>query len=849
MTSGTRRHSGLRRWATWAAGILVLLVGVRNGEGAPLPIKLLFGERDPHAVTETFISQHPEAALDIRQVAILSLGPAGTPEGDTGTEEGMDRVPYVFDRWLRIRLRLDASADQVGRLVLNDGTGHTVACLERRAGRTTGTGRRLAVWCPGRSHPGATGVLVRPGSYALEVHHARKGQANAPVQRVFVRSRLRSRFVASSASGAAREAPRPNAGAAVTLEASANCENCDFSNSILASEDFSGAALSGSTFIGAFMLQTNFSGAVMQGCLLTGPSPVGFTADTRVDQTTFSGADLTGAHFDGVKGDGANFTGAILDETTWGPQRVGTLLFTQDATYPAIMTNSTFNGAKVRNAIFNGALLDGSTFASATIVAGFQAFGVALSLPPFDLPFPNVSGGYLQTWCQRCRFDGATILGSTFDGVNLTSATFVDAVITSTTFNVDSIGRPADLSHAVLTGAHLDGVDLFGTKLTGVDLTVIAAGFVIHSDFSGDVTGANLSDVDFTGFDLSHANLSAAILSAQSVATLGGAKLSDGTAHGITLVGAAFPVGFGGFQGKDLRYANLTGATLTEANLGGANLANAILQGAVLTFANLDGANLFGAHLNKSATVAARLDGAFLRNVNLGFANLSGANLENANFYSSICVGGAGCECPPEGWSPTSPTCASAVGATMTATVFTGAYLGGVDMSSSTPQAAHFDQGAVLVGVNFTGAILSEDPNGNPTLFTGAFLQGVNFTDASVQGADFANAYVDVTSGNGATMTFLLDSNHTAFAGYWGTAAAPACVEVTYNGPTTLPPTDSSNICPDGVTGPCSETVWQSPHTPIGNAQPPSSVCSPGSCQCTLPGGGSVEPDFKWVIG
>ena len=44
----------------------------------------------------------------------------------------------------------------------------------------------------------------------------------------------------------------------------------------------------------------------------------------------------------------------------------------------------------------------------------------------------------------------------------------------------------------------------------------------------------------------------------------------------------------------------------------------------------------------------------------------------------------------------------------MTATVFTGAYLSGVDMSGSTLQAAEFDDGAVLVGANFTGATLSE---------------------------------------------------------------------------------------------------------------------------------------------
>jgi len=853
----------------------VVLLGISDAvaaAGAILPLQPLpFGDQDPHAVTEKFLAQHPDAALSIRHLTILSLEPAGTPEGDTGSEEGMDRVPYVFDRPLRIRLELDASADQVGRLVLKDGTGREVACLERK----DASGRGPVGRCAGHPASRSRGVLVRPGPYALEVHHARKGQVDAPVQRVFVRSRLPSRFEASSSSGAGGEAAPPNAGAAVGLEASATCRFCDYSNSNLDSEDFSGATLSGSTFTGASLKQTNFNGAVMQGCLLMGQSGSVSMPFTVVNQTTFIGADLTGAYFDGVTGQQANFTGATLDATSWAPQTLvrGCPDTADSCVYPAVMVASTFSGAKVKDAIFNGALLDYSTFASATITAGFQAFGDTLSLPPE--PYTNVAGGFLQTSCQNCQFDGATILGSIFDGVSLRSATFVDAVITDTTFtdttfNVDAINRPADLTQAVLTGALLDGVDLFGTTLTGVDLTVIAAGSVIHSDFSGDLTGTNFGDFNFAGFDLSNADVSGAILSTQSLESLRGATLSDGIAHGIGLAGVVFPKGFGEFQGKDLRYANLTEATLEHADLSAANLANAILidthlaqgnlqhatlteavlQGAVLDFANLDGANLQDAHLNKSPTslVAAHLNGAFLRNANLASANLSGASLANANFYSSICVGDGGCECPPGSWSPVSPTCASATGATMTATVFTGAYLSGVDMSGSTLQAAEFDDGAVLVGVNFTGATLSEDPNGNPTLFNGAFLQGTNLTNATVTGADFTSAYVDLTSTAGATLAVLLDETHTQFTGYWATPATPACVQVTYTAGTTLPSTDSSNICPDVTSGPCSNAAWESPQTPITNAQPPSSFCQPGSCQCTLPGGNSVEPDLRWII-
>jgi uncharacterized protein YjbI with pentapeptide repeats len=304
---------------------------------------------------------------------------------------------------------------------------------------------------------------------------------------------------------------------------------------------------------------------------------------------------------------------------------------------------------------------------------------------------------------------------------------------------------------------------------------------------------------------------------------------------------------------KACQKCRLEGIDLSGYDLSGYDLSGAVLQGAILDFADLDGANLLGAHLNKSpiTLAAASLEGAFLRNANLAQADLSGAILTDANFYSTLCVGSGGCQCPPAGWSPARPTCASAVGATMTGTIFGGAYLSGVDLSSATPQGAQFG-GAVLVGVNFTGANLSEDPNGTRTAFTGAFLQGVNFDNADVADADFTSAYVDVTSAEGATMAFLLGSSHTKFTGYWQTPGTPPCLQVTYNASTTLPSIASGNICPDGhlgqgSNGACTPTQWQSPSTPISQAQPPSSVCQPAGCQCTLDGS-AIPVDLQWLF-
>ena len=77
--------------------------------------------------------------------------------------------------------------------------------------------------------------------------------------------------------------------------------------------------------------------------------------------------------------------------------------------------------------------------------------------------------------------------------------------------------------------------------------------------------------------------------------------------------------------GADLSGASLSGADLYGANLSGANLSSASLYGADLYGANLSGANLYGADL-----YGANLSGANLYGANLYGANLSGADLYGA---------------------------------------------------------------------------------------------------------------------------------------------------------------------------------------------------------------------------
>ena len=84
-----------------------------------------------------------------------------------------------------------------------------------------------------------------------------------------------------------------------------------------------------------------------------------------------------------------------------------------------------------------------------------------------------------------------------------------------------------------------------------------------------------------------------------------------------------------------LRWDNLIGANLREADLRGADLCGSSLLSADLRGADLRGANLCGASL-----LNANLRGADLRGANLCSANLTRANLEQANLEgaSVLCV-------------------------------------------------------------------------------------------------------------------------------------------------------------------------------------------------------------------
>ena len=112
-------------------------------------------------------------------------------------------------------------------------------------------------------------VPVQSGTYLLEVHHAHKGLAEAPAQRIFVRSDVRTADVAAMTNAFVRAGD----GDVVTLTASQDCPNCNFSNADLTDEDFSDVDLSGANFHWANLTRAKFLRATMIGAKLATSQP------------------------------------------------------------------------------------------------------------------------------------------------------------------------------------------------------------------------------------------------------------------------------------------------------------------------------------------------------------------------------------------------------------------------------------------------------------------------------------------------------------------------------------------------------------------------------------------------
>jgi uncharacterized protein YjbI with pentapeptide repeats len=243
-----------------------------------------------------------------------------------------------------------------------------------------------------------------------------------------------------------------------------------------------------------------------------------------------------------------------------------------------------------------------------------------------------------------------------------------------------------------------------------------------------DLRGRNLAFADATGAFLANADLRGANLQGAVLASaeLGGADLMEAN-----------------LRGADLHNAKLQRVILLQADLEGARLEKAELEGSALTLANLRNANLMAANLAGVALQEAQLQGANisyadLQEARLGYDKPGSAQLGPAEVYRERLEVRA--ELMSANLNGARLTAASLKDADLRSTDLREANLSNATLSGADLHQAKM-QGAILFAAKLPGADLG-----------GADLRGARLEDAELQGADLREVQLQRASLRGAQL-------------------------------------------------------------------------------------------------
>lgn len=531
---------------------------------------------------EAFLASHPGALLRPSQLAVLTLEPT-SGDRDTGTDPGVDTVNYFFDQAGTFTLALDASANQVGALMLRNSLGEAIA----------------------RAEHGSVTVSIQPGRYRLDVRHARGGDPSALSQVIFLR--------------------RTDTG----LLATANCVNCDFDGMSIDGGNFAGLDLSGSTFHKANISSTTFHRATMAACDFDGDS--NDLHLTQFEHCDFTGADLTDARFDGIEMSDCSFggppptQGATLSHTHFGDPGNHLFVFINSTDFRnAMLSGATFGPLFGEFLTFQGADLSNSDFTSTVRSSG--CVHCDFSVEPTSGEATNLSAAILG----RDGYKSLELGGTNLSAANLAGAQLVNVLAEELTAS-GAIFDQADLSGARLSGALMDGASfrsatLSGTQLSGANLFI--ADLAAATLTNATLIGANLDFSNLRGANLKGAQLGVAENSEQNPASMVGvympdADLTDADLRGVDLSGAHI---YG-----DLGQSKLDGVLLDDADLTGAICSGSQFTGASLTGATFNSAQLVNCTFDGADLTRAIFDSAYLQGASFaGATSVAAARLDNA---------------------------------------------------------------------------------------------------------------------------------------------------------------------------------------------------------------------------
>lgn len=553
-------------------------------------------------------------AATLGHTVAIHLEAAGSHPGDTGSEDGVDEIPYVLPKSTTLSLAVP----------LNEGHGHWIEWCDS-------SGKQILM---ARNTQSSSRVKLKAGRYILKVHHT---DAHNVDQTMYLR-------VASNkpATGTAQRLDyHPVGGYYGDGEDSVWCSsgylNSDGDyedNSVWISGDLSCANIVGADFSvpeywegdpeGGFRLiefNNNSRNVVFTNCKFDRSSMNGTITDS-----TFTNCSFIDSYWPNFKAAGAtkfvncNFKNYadlfhldVSGTTLTGCSFVGTKIGS------AHFVGCTVQNCDFTNANFDGAVFDQSSSlfatASANKLSGAKFAGISVQ----QVSFVGTTISSFATDWSRANFSSADLTQQNLSTLNLTSAVFAATNLTKVTCTSN-----ATLANDNFTGATLENADFTSSNFSHATLDHASA------------VATNFSNVTFDGISAHGASFEYSNL---SNATFAGAQL--GSAAQSTLEPASFAFAYMPnariTDSADCRNVNFTKAHLYGANASvqGAELTEAKFTDAIVSGMDFSGATLESASFENAQAVATKFVGARLNDASFIGAYLMGADFTNS-FATSV---------------------------------------------------------------------------------------------------------------------------------------------------------------------------------------------------------------------
>lgn len=575
------------------------LVGCPQSSGNPVAGETATAP-ERNAFDESEFSDNPQLAARLEHTVTLYLEAAGSHPGDTGSEDGVDEIPYDLKSPTLISLAIP----------LDEQRGHWLEWCDK-------SGRPLLF---ARGKTASSRALLNSGRYLVRVHHTR---AHERGEMMFLRANqsvgvgtkeLTAQLVTSDGSMCTKITTTTNLQeSVVTITGNLSCANIVGGNFTpprgygYRSQDNGGIrpiefdAVSNATFV---------------NCTFVG-SPVTGT----ISDSTFTNCWFVNSHWEGFQARNTTFNGCHF--TNEGG--LGGLDVSECTLNNCDFSNSKCRGAKfaaatLRNCNYSGCDFDGAIFDNCR-----SAFEPTFSNTLTDVSYAGVSvqqlnfeglvlSSYTKQW-NRANFSGSDLSGQTLTDLTLTGAAWIGTTLNQAVCVNNSTLIASDFTGAKIENANFSGCNFAGAifdRVTGAATDFSSCTFDEISGHGADFTFANLARASFAGAQLGSTSDGGAAPAYFSYAYMPNVRITDGA----------------DCRNVDFSYAHVYGANASVQNV---DLTAANFTGAIVSGMDFSSATLNSASFDNAQAVATRFTRARLNNAHFVAAYLMGADFSDAD--------------------------------------------------------------------------------------------------------------------------------------------------------------------------------------------------------------------------